>query len=159
MDGMETTTPLLPESRVSGQDELTSLVYVSSATQLFSPEALVDLLECARDKNARLGVTGMLLYKDGNFMQALEGPTQAVQDLYATIVRDPRHHVEAKLLEFSTDERQFANWAMGFTQLAGARPSDGTGYSDILNQPLNAGWFREDPTRAQRLLLSFRKNM
>jgi Sensors of blue-light using FAD. len=45
------------------------LVYVSSATRPFSREDLRVLLETCRKNNAELGVTGMLLYKDGNFMQ------------------------------------------------------------------------------------------
>jgi hypothetical protein len=156
---MELTTPVLHQPRSPAATELISLVYVSSAVQLFSPEDLLNLLQQAREKNGRLGVTGMLLYKDGNFMQALEGPAQVVRDLYTTIARDPRHRHASKLIDYATRERQFANWTMGFTNLDGVKPSDGAGYSDILNQPLNSGWFREDASRAQRLLLSFRKSM
>ena len=156
---MELTTPVLDQSQSPGTKELVSLVYVSSAVQLFSPEDLLDLLLQAREKNDRLGVTGMLLYKGGNFMQALEGSAQVVRDLYATIARDPRHRDASKLLDYSAKERQFANWTMGFTNLDGIKPGDSAGYSDILNQPLNSGWFREDVSRAQRLLLSFRKSM
>ncbi len=55
------------------------LVYVSSATRPFSGEDLRALLETCRKDNAELGVTGMLLYKDGNFMQVLEGDEDAVR--------------------------------------------------------------------------------
>jgi hypothetical protein len=47
------------------------IVYASSALQLFTKPELQTLLEKARQNNAKLNVTGMLLYKDGNFMQAL----------------------------------------------------------------------------------------
>jgi len=50
------------------------LVYVSSATELFSDTQLENLLLRSRQNNSTLGITGMLLYKDGNFMQCLEGP-------------------------------------------------------------------------------------
>ena len=46
-----------------------SLVYVSSALREFSKSELVELLEKSRKKNTRLGLTGMLLYKEGNFIQ------------------------------------------------------------------------------------------
>ena len=38
-----------------------SLVYVSSAIEEFEPEELQELLDQAREKNARLGVTGLLV--------------------------------------------------------------------------------------------------
>ena len=59
-----------------------SIVYVSSATRLFAAEDLVALLQAARDYNARIGITGMLLYKAGNFLQVIEGDAAAVNALY-----------------------------------------------------------------------------
>ena len=50
-----------------------ALVYVSAARKLFDEAELSALLTQCRANNARLGVTGVLLYADGNFMQALEG--------------------------------------------------------------------------------------
>ena len=138
---------------------VTSIVYVSSAVSLFSSEDLRNLLSLARDNNARLGITGMLLYKGGNFMQALEGPEEAVREKYSTIARDPRHVGVLKLLDYVAPEREFASWTMGFTNLDGIRPPEGSGYSEVMNQPLNSEWFRNDPSRAQKLLLSFLKNM
>lgn len=147
-------------SIVSGEtQELTTLVYASSAVELFTSEALIQLLERARHRNARRGVTGMLLYKDGNFMQALEGPASAVEALFNIIERDERHRGILPILQYATEERQFADWSMGFANLDDTVQSGRAGYSDILNQPLDSGWFRDDPTRAQRLLVSFRRYM
>jgi Sensors of blue-light using FAD len=156
---MKLATPVFDDVPSSAATDLISLVYVSSAVQFFSSEDLVRLLEQVRQKNGRLGVTGMLLYKGGNFMQALEGSAHVVRDLYAAIARDPRHRAASKLLDSSTKERQFADWTVGFTNLDSVKPIDGTGFTDILNQPLNSHWFSEDASRAQRLLLSFRKSM
>jgi hypothetical protein len=157
---MQLATPTLRDSKTDGGDEtVTSLIYVSSAVSLFSAESLSDLLKKARVKNACLGITGMLLYKGGNFMQVLEGPGQAVRNLYSEIAQDPRHRGAFKLMEYSAKERHFSNWTMGFTNLDGVTPIQYEGYTDILNQPLDAAWFRDDASRAQRLLLSFRKNM
>jgi hypothetical protein len=50
-----------------------SIVYVSSALKPFSKTDLLTLLEKSRENNTSLGISGMLLYKDGNFMQVLEG--------------------------------------------------------------------------------------
>jgi len=57
---------------------LYSLVYVSSAVTFFSSAELVTLLEKSRANNTRLGISGLLLYKDGNTMQLLEGERDIV---------------------------------------------------------------------------------
>jgi Sensors of blue-light using FAD len=57
----------------------------------FSTEELTDLLRKSRDNNAALGITGMLLYKDGNFMQVLEGDEERVRALATKVSQDRRH--------------------------------------------------------------------
>ncbi len=136
-----------------------SLLYVSSATHLFSDAELVELLDQSREKNARLGITGMLLYKDGNFMQALEGPEGAVLELYSTIQDDARHHHVLELLRRQVEEREFASWSMGFQNLRDANLPETAGYSTFMNDPLTSSGFQSDPTRAQRLLRVFRDKM
>ena len=49
------------------------LVYVSAATHAFTKSELLELLNKARANNQRLGITGLLLFKDGDFIQLLEG--------------------------------------------------------------------------------------
>jgi len=46
------------------------LVYTSSSIKPFSIDELLLLPDKARRNNSKLGITGMLLYKDGDFMQA-----------------------------------------------------------------------------------------
>jgi hypothetical protein len=136
-----------------------SLVYVSSARQLFSEEDLKALLEQSRDNNARLGLTGMLLYKDGNFMQALEGPDDALTELYAKIESDRRHRGILQLLRQELQEREFPLWSMGFKNLNDVNLHQTPGYSTLLNESLKSASFQTDPTRAQKLLGMFRKKM
>ena len=133
-----------------------SLVYVSSAVVEFSAEELVTLLDQAQAKNASLGITGMLLYKGGNFMQVLEGEEGAVRSLVATIEQDPRHRGLITMLRAVADERDFPEWSMGFRDL---RRDDATppGYSEFLNTPLTEDEFSADPTRCQRLLQGFKQ--
>ena len=52
---------------------------------------MVSLLERARRNNARVGVTGLLLYREGNFMQALEGREEDVTGVHGRIAGDPWH--------------------------------------------------------------------
>lgn len=135
------------------------LVYASSAIQPFSRPDLEDLLATSRENNARAGITGMLLYKDGNFMQVLEGDEEAVRELYDKIAADPRHKGEILLQQGFTEERQFPEWSMGFRDLHSTETHSITGYSEFLNTPLTDQGFFEDPTRAQKLLLVFKKTM
>jgi len=51
------------------------------------------------------------------FLQVLEGGRTAVNALYGTIVRDPRHR-EVTLLDYAEiTERRFAGWRMGSVSL------------------------------------------
>lgn len=132
------------------------LVYVSSAVKPFSTSELAELLAKAREKNTRLGITGMLLYQDGNFMQALEGEEDAVRQLYNTINRDVRHHGTIVLLEEQINKRQFSDWSMGFRNLNDKDVQDLPGFSPFMNKSLKADYYRHDPTGCLRLLALFR---
>jgi hypothetical protein len=140
-------------------ENLHFLVYVSSAVTPFSTPDLVALLEKAHAVNTALGVTGMLLYKDGNVMQVLEGNREVVHSLYAKIHRDPRHRGLLTLLEGPLTERQFPEWSMGFRNLTAADGAAIPGYSEFLNTPLTAAEFSSDLTRCQKLLTTFKKSM
>jgi hypothetical protein len=123
------------------------LVYVSSAVNLFSEKELIQLLETSRQNNAKIGVTGMLLYKDGNFMQLIEGPEEAVRALHAKISIDPRHRGLMTLLQGHQENREFQDWAMGFQSLDAAGLRQLPGYSDILNVPLTSEYFSPNPSK------------
>jgi len=77
----------------------------------------------------------MLLYKDGNFMQAIEGDEDVVRALHARIALDPRHRGLITLLEGSVPERQFPDWSMGFQNLDAGDAQSVPGYSQFLNTP------------------------
>ena len=135
------------------------LTYASSAAQDFSKADLNELLAQCRENNAKLGLTGMLLYKDGNFMQVLEGEEGVVREVYAKISTDPRHTGEILLHQGPLEERQFPDWSMGLRDLSSPEARDTPGYSEFLNTPLTGQEFSEKPTRSQRLLLAFKKSM
>ena len=135
-----------------------SLTYVSSALSAFSARELRTLLEMCISNNRPRGVTGMLLYKDGNFMQVLEGEEKGVRAVHDIIAADPRHRGLITLLQGLTPGRQFPNWSMSFKDL-GADLDNPEGYSEFLNIPLTGTEFQSDPTKAQKLLLRFKKGM
>lgn len=90
------------------------ITYVSSAAEQLTEPQLLDMLRAVRAKNQALGLTGMMLYRDGNIIQALEGPDDAVVETYEKICDDPRHHGVIELLRESVTQRAFAQWTMGF---------------------------------------------
>jgi hypothetical protein len=135
------------------------LVYVSSATVPFSREELLALLAHGRENNARLGVSGLLLDKDGNLMQVLEGDRDTVRRLYGRIEADPRHTGLLVLLEGPLEARQFADWSMAFRDLDASDAASVPGYNEFLNTPLTAAAFSGEPSRAQKLLLTFKRAM
>jgi hypothetical protein len=101
----------------------------------------------------------MLLYKDGNVMQALEGEEGAVRNLYERIGRDPRHRGVQTLLQEPRERRQFPDWSMGFRDLGAGDVHATPGYNEFLNTPLTGREFSSDPSRCQRLLLTFKQSM
>jgi len=133
------------------------LVYVSSAIKYFNNNELVELLNKAREKNHRLGITGMLLYKDGNFMQALEGDKSVVCDLFETILVDPRHHGLITLVEDEIENPIFSDWSMGFCNLSNPEIQKLPGYTSFMYNSLSYENNKDDPSGVLELLKLFRK--
>ena len=120
---------------------LTSLVYVSSISRRFVVADLQEILHRSRENNARADITGLLLYRDGQFIQNLEGPEDAVDRLYRKIRSDPRHHRVRTVLRSPLDVRLFADWSMGFRnvdEMDGASRDDVSAFlSDIVDDTAN----------------------
>jgi hypothetical protein len=134
---------------------LISLVYVSFATRPMSEDDLRALLEECRTNNQRLNVTGMLLYRNGFFIQALEGDEEVVEKLFSDIAKDPRHQDVLRVYKAPIVVRSFPDWTMGFNHIGDQPHLEMEGYSDFLEKP-NAEYFTQKPSRAQMLLESFR---
>lgn len=96
---------------------LMQLIYLSDLVGR-DESMLPAILESAVRHNRKNGITGMLLYSEGNFLQVLEGEADAVQATYQRICQDPRHHHVTGLLEEQVPQRQFSAWSMGYKQLS-----------------------------------------
>jgi hypothetical protein len=96
---------------------LMSVVYVSTATVEFSELDLALLLAVSRRNNEARGLTGVLLFQHGQFIQVLEGPEASVRAALATIASDPRHTGVRVLAEELLPARHFGSWAMGYRSL------------------------------------------
>ena len=88
--------------------------YVSRATAAFDNAQIQSILQAARRRNARLDVTGCLLFSGHCFAQVLEGRQAVVSTLARKIAADPRHVGVRVMSEGQRDERDYADWAMGY---------------------------------------------
>ncbi|MBG6070271.1 MULTISPECIES: BLUF domain-containing protein [unclassified Polaromonas] len=95
---------------------LVRLLYASRAVDM-GDEAVSSILSHSRLYNPALGITGILCYGGGIFLQAIEGGRTAVSELYGHILKDPRHK-DVVLLDFQEiSERRFGGWTMGTVNL------------------------------------------
>jgi hypothetical protein len=111
-------------------DMLVRLMYASRAATGMDPEELAAILRQSRSANPAHGITGVLCYSQGIFLQVLEGGRGAVNRLYNRIVADPRHQGSELMLYEEITERRFAGWAMGQVALARLNPSVLLKYSE-----------------------------
>ncbi len=137
---------------------LISLAYVSTESRAMSNEDIMDILNTAREFNGSKNITGMLLYRDGYFIQALEGEEAEVQALYDKIAEDDRHQNVLMIHKGPIEKRSFKEWSMGFRNLEEIEnPEEIPGYTDFLTEEFSSRYFSEQPSRAQRLLELFAK--
>lgn len=90
------------------------LVYQSFATTTMSEKDLEVLLTQSRTWNHAHALTGVLLYSHGDIMQVLEGTEDEVRYIFQRIEQDNRHYRVTKLSDGPIQERNFAQWSMGF---------------------------------------------
>jgi len=102
---------------------LVRLLYASRAAAALDNEALQAILRQSKGNNPGSGVTGLLCYSSGIFMQALEGGRGAINQLYLKIAADPRHQDLVLLSYEEITERRFAGWSMGQVNMARLNPA------------------------------------
>ncbi|MBA3534681.1 MAG: BLUF domain-containing protein [Ardenticatenales bacterium] len=135
---------------MSSPTDLYYLIYASAASRRMNEEDLVELLRQARENNQKANITGLLLYRNGNFMQLLEGPERNVKQLIRHIERDPRHYGLMVLSEGALDRRRFDQWEMAFKHLSNESILKEPGYSSFLETLPTP---EEAEAQADRLLL------
>lgn len=99
-----------PESGHGQASLIGCLTYQSSASTPPTDAELHELVSHARLRNQSVGVTGMLLYEDGRFLQTLEGPPDGLGAVWNSIQRDERHQDIELLSEHFVEARLFSDW-------------------------------------------------
>ncbi|MEQ1636667.1 MAG: BLUF domain-containing protein [Methylococcales bacterium] len=134
------------------------LVYVSLTNQEMTDDHLQSLLKKAREKNERLDISGMLLYRDGFFMQALEGELDDIEELYNIIKADSRHRDVLLVYKKPMKQRGFPDWTMGFNKIAADDLKSITGYTQFLQNP-TPDFFLQRASEAEALLDQFKHQL
>jgi len=126
----------------------------SAASRDFNTQELSELLDVARENNAKLGLTGMLLYAEGSFFQVLEGQPDVVDALYAKIERDQRHGQMTMIIREPIPKRHFDAWTMGFYKVSREELSGMSGVNDFFGK--DRAVVSVDAGRAKKMLAAFR---
>lgn len=93
---------------------LHALTYTSEARLPLLRSQIDHILLRSRELNSIRGLTGVLLYTDGKFIQYLEGPKAGLEKTWCIIKADPLHH---KIVEEEwkwIQVREFEQWSMAF---------------------------------------------
>ncbi len=130
------------------------IVYISMETRHLCREDITEILRVSRMKNTVRGITGVLMYYDGLFLQVLEGEAARLDELLETLRHDRRHHEVRVLLDETISQRHFADWSMGLVDLAELPPED-RWLVRQLNRPLPELHSDELADRLRRLVGSF----
>jgi hypothetical protein len=129
-----------------------SLTFFSTATAAMTEDEFAVLgRECA-EHESHVGVTGMLLHKNGDFLQVIEGSSSVIRDMYARIAADRRHTNIRNVSERTISSREFDGAAVGFKNLDGL-PAD----TPFLN-PFSYEAFEAEPDLALLILEYFFRN-
>ncbi|MFD0982547.1 BLUF domain-containing protein [Tropicimonas aquimaris] len=113
------------------------LVYVSQASSDLELKDLENILAEARTYNPGKGITGILLYVEGegrnrgSFMQLLEGDEIEIENLRKRIFSDPRHHTKIVLERGTKAERDFPDWSMAYKSIKQAELQAHPAFADL----------------------------
>jgi uncharacterized membrane protein (DUF373 family) len=133
------------------------IAYISSATEPMSKQALLHLLKNCRENNAGRGVTGMLLYCNGTFLQVLEGEERVIDELLDIIERDPRHTGMQVIQRKAIKQREYSDWSMGFQRVSERDLRRIEGLRDFREEDFNAAHLGQQSAIVQSLMDHFRR--
>ena len=89
------------------------IIYTSRSTKQFNKRNLLDLLHDSRAFNTMDNISGVLMHKNGLFLQIIEGKSKDLEDLIERLHRDTRHNNLKIIDDQLVEDRIFANWSMG----------------------------------------------
>lgn len=134
---------------------LRQLIYVSTATYECRPDELEAILESAVRHNKDAGITGLLLYTRGTFMQLIEGDETAIDETLQRLRADRRHYGIFIMVDTPVDHRIFPSWSMGLRLLDAKKILEHPEYIPIMFDGFDAKKLGAVPGNALKLLQDF----
>ena len=141
-------------STISGSRTLHRLIYSSQITipPIDCEAEIGAIIRASIRRNREVAITGLLLVHQGYFLQALEGPAEAVLTTYGRICDDPRHTDSRVIGAGPAPGRSFADWNMCARRIS---PADDA-ILDTLSMRTAFQPHSLTPASAMRLLLAVR---
>lgn len=136
---------------------LTQLVYKSVATERMPKSKLYKILVQARGNNKLEGITGLLVFVDGTFLQVLEGAPEAVSKILRTITADPRHKDIKVIYKASVEQRTFPSWQMAYVSPSAKELATWAGLRDTTTVQATLDFLEKEPNRISAVLLELLK--
>ncbi|HEV7691783.1 MAG TPA: BLUF domain-containing protein [Hyphomonadaceae bacterium] len=107
------------------------LVYMSTAVGVLRADELDKVYLRAKASNAAAGITGLLLFYEGTFLQLLEGPAAGISSLVQKLRRDKRHANLIILESSPIEERIFPDCSMQYVPARNLSPGEKQAFSDL----------------------------
>ncbi|WP_158828535.1 BLUF domain-containing protein [Mucilaginibacter lacusdianchii] len=143
-----------------------NVIYISKVMNLMQEDDLIALLKQSRDWNNDHGITGILVYiegqlsthTEGRFMQSLEGSQFEVERIFEKIQRDQRHHCLTVLKHSFIDNRNFGEWQMGFEYINLQKHQELTSFFTLDDEILKSEEFEASDAALNFLKAFYRVN-
>jgi hypothetical protein len=129
------------------------LIYLSKSSRLLTGNDLKQLLVEIRHRHNKYGITGMMLYGNGTFLQALEGDENKLESVFERLKTDDIQKGIIKLKSGRHSRRTFTEWSMGFKITTAEYVTRMHGFVDPMRGDFLVGHNPKDP--AVSLLKTF----
>jgi hypothetical protein len=98
---------------------MNQIFYVSSSRKGIALKEVEEMVEKASKFNSDNGITGIMLFKSGIFLQLLEGEASKINVLFESkIKKDDRHSNIIEMFNIPTEQRMFEKWSMAFHEVS-----------------------------------------
>lgn len=81
-------------------------------------DILADIVIRSEKNNLKYGITGLLFYHNGRFIQVLEGERVALEGLMSILENDDRHNNIQRIVDEPIKKRAFQEWSMDSLNLS-----------------------------------------
>ncbi|MCB0370966.1 MAG: BLUF domain-containing protein, partial [Bdellovibrionales bacterium] len=86
-------------------DKVFHLVYLSHAKDNITYSDIQNILHSAIKNNQKKEISGLLIFREGFFLQLLEGAEPSVMETVSRVIQDRRHHHFQTIIEFTSNLR------------------------------------------------------